>query len=106
MSGGGSMINFVLASLALFSPSVDSTVAEAPPLKIWISDNRAFRPGNAVKVQIKTGKSGYLLVLHFSPSGQLSVLFPVSPADDNMVQAERRYEVRGDEGTVSFVASG
>jgi hypothetical protein len=34
------------------------------------------------------------------------VLFPVSPADDNMVQAERRYEVRGDEGTVSFVASG
>jgi len=100
------MINFALASLALFSPSVDSTVAEAPPLKIWISDNRAFRPGNAVKVQIETGKSGYLLVLHFSPSGQMSVLFPVSPADDNMVQAERRYEVRGDEGTVSFVASG
>ena len=69
------MINFALASLALVGPSVDSTLAEAPPLKIWISDNRQFRPGNAVKVQIETGKAGYLLVLHFSPSGQLSVLF-------------------------------
>ena len=100
------MINFALASLALAGPSVDSALAEAQPVKIWISNDRQFRPGNAVKVQIETGKSGYLLVLHFSPSGQLSVLFPVAPADDNLVQADRRYEVRDGDGSVSFVASG
>jgi hypothetical protein len=81
-------------------------VAEAPPLKIWINNNRGFKPGEAVKVQIETGKTGYLLVFHFSPGGQLSVLFPVSPADDALVQAERRYEVRDQDGSVSFVASG
>ncbi len=100
------MINLVLASLVLSGPSVDSTPAEAPPLKIWINNNRGFRPGEAVKVQVETGKTGYLLVLHFSPAGQLSVLFPVSPGDDALVQAGRRYEVRDPDGSVSFVASG
>lgn len=100
------MINLALASLALLGPSVDSSVAEAPPLKIWISNNRSFRPGNAVKVQVETGKTGYLLVLHFAPSGQLSVLFPLSPGDDNLVQTDRRYEVRDGGGSVSFVADG
>jgi hypothetical protein len=100
------MINFVLASLTLLGPSADSGAVEAPPLKIWISNDRSFRPGNPVKVQVETGKSGYLLVLHFAPSGQVSVLFPVAPGDDNLVQADRRYEVRDGDGSVSFVASG
>jgi hypothetical protein len=100
------MITIALASLLLVGPSVDSTTREAPPLKIWISNDRAFRPGQAVKVQIETGKPGYLLVLHFSPSGQLSVAFPLAPGDDNLVQADRRYEVRQGDGSVSFVASG
>src|SRR5688572_7379082 len=100
------MINIALASLALIGPSVDTTTSEAPPLKIWINNDRSFRPGQAVKVQIETGKSGYLLVLHFSPSGQLSVVFPVAPGDDNLVQSDRRYEVRDAGGSVSFVASG
>jgi len=100
------MTNLVLALLALTGPSADPAPAEAPPLKISINNNRGFRPGEAVKVQVETGKTGYLLVLHFSPGGQLSVLFPVGPGDDALVQADRRYEVRDGSGSVSFVASG
>lgn len=100
------MINLILASLALLGPATDSAVAEAPPLKIWINNNRGFKPGQPVKVQIETGKTGYLLVLHFSPRGEVSVLFPISPTDDALVQGDRRYEVRDGDGSVSFVASG
>jgi hypothetical protein len=101
------IINVLLAAIASLEPvPAASTPVVADPVKLWISSDRTFRPGDAVRVQVETDRSGYLLVLHVEPSGRLSVLFPISPDDDALVEAGRRYEIRDERGNNSFIAAG
>ena len=73
-----------------------------PPIRIWISNDRRFVPGDAAKVQVRTTYDGYLLVLHVDPEGRLRVLFPLDPDKDNFVRSHKKYEVRGRGGRETF----
>jgi len=101
------MITLLLAALSALEPaSAAGSPGAADPVRLWINSNRSFKPGEPVKVQVETERSGYLLVLHLDPDGRLSVLFPLYPGDDALVQAGRRYEIRDERGSESFVAAG
>lgn len=86
-------------------PSVGPIDPADPAVRLWINNNRRFRPGEPARVQVETGASGYLLVLQYDPEGDVRVLFPLVPADDGFVEADRRFEVREDDHDQSFVAN-
>ena len=94
-------------ALALSLPATVPAIAPPPaaaPVRIWMKSRR-YEPGDPVKVQVETGVGGYLLVLHYTPAGNLEVLFPVGPGDDAQVQADRRYEIRRSGEAASFRVS-
>lgn len=100
-------IILALATLTAMPAVRDTASPDADvPVRVWISSNRTFKPGETVRVQVETERSGHLLVLHYDPDGRLTVLFPISPDDETLVDAGRRYEIRGQESAASFVAEG
>ncbi|HEX9165577.1 MAG TPA: DUF4384 domain-containing protein, partial [Gemmatimonadales bacterium] len=100
---------FLTMLMALIAPPAipagETPAFMAEPVRLWIGGNRSFRSGDPVKVQVETGRTGHLLVLHLDPTGRVRVLFPITPADDPFVQAGRRYELRQPGEGVSFVAA-
>lgn len=92
--------------LPLFFSEVPANTAAAiqddPPIRLWISNDRRFLPGDRAKVQVRTEYDGYLLVLHVDPEGRLRVLFPVDPDKDNFVRSDKKYEVRDRGGREAF----
>jgi len=77
-----------------------------PPIRLWISNDRRFLPGDGAKVQVRTEYDGYLIVLHVDPEGRLRVLFPLDPDKDNFVRGDKKYEVRGRGGREAFEVDG
>jgi len=100
------MLNVLAALAALGATSVSAAPTDGPPLQIWMNNDRRFRPGDRVRLQIDADVDGYLLVLNYDTDGRLRVLFPLDPRDDATVRAGRRYEVRGDDGSGAFRAGG
>ncbi|MGH7510177.1 MAG: DUF4384 domain-containing protein, partial [Gemmatimonadales bacterium] len=96
--------------LPLLFTAVPAPLAAArqddPPIRLWISDDRRFLPGDEAKVQVRTEYDGYLLVLHVDPEGRLRVLFPIDPDKDDFVRGGKKYEVRGRGGREAFEADG
>ncbi len=74
-----------------------------PPVKVWLNDDQFVR-GDHVRVYVKTDRDGYVLVLHAEPDGRVRVLFPLDPSDDNYVQGNETYEVRGRGDREAFTA--
>jgi hypothetical protein len=100
------MISALLLPL-LFSGSPAQPAAatrDDPPIRVWISNDRRFLPGDHGKVQVQTQYDGYLIVLHVDPDGHLRVLFPLDPDNDNFVRGDKKYEVRGRGGRDAFEA--
>jgi hypothetical protein len=77
-----------------------------PPIRLWINNDGRFLRGDHAKVQVQTKDEGYLLVLQADPDGQLRVLFPLDPGDDNFVRGGERYEVKGRGGREAFDIDG
>src|SRR5689334_1689407 len=99
---------FLLPLLVLGAPgptAVRNAGGDDPAIQIWINNDRRFLPGDRAKVQVRTREDGYLLVLHADPSGNLRVLFPLDPGDDNFVRGGRKYEIRGRGGRESFAVN-
>lgn len=90
----------LLVSTAPAQPA--AAVKDDPPIQIWINNDRRFFPGDRAKVQVRTDDDGYLVVLHADPDGNLRVLFPLDPRDDNFVRGGRKYEIRGRGNRASF----
>jgi Domain of unknown function (DUF4384) len=93
-----------LASLAALGASGPATSSARPPVSIWMNNNRSFREGDQVKLQVDTDVDGYLLVLNYQTDGGLRILFPLDPREDALVHAGRRYEVRDEGGDAAFRA--
>lgn len=85
--------------------AVDTNAAGAP-VRLWMNNDRRFRPGDRVRLQVDADVDGYLLVLNYDAEGRVRVLFPLDPRDDAKVQAGRRYEVRDGDSQAAFRASG
>ena len=83
------MITALLLSLMFTGASTTpaATAQDDPPIRLWISNDRRFLPGDRAKVQVRTEYDGYLIVFHVDPEGRLRVLFPVDPDKDNFVRA-------------------
>jgi uncharacterized protein DUF4384 len=79
-----------------------AAATDDPPIQIWINNDRRFFPGDRGKVQVRTEDDGYLIVLHADPDGNLRVLFPLDPNDDNFVRGGKKYEIRGRGDRESF----
>ena len=102
------MITALLLPL-LFTGAPAKAVAatgDDPPIRLWISNDRRFLPGDRAKVQVRTEYDGYLIVLHVDPEGRLRVLFPLDPDKDNFVRGDKKYEVRGRGGREAFEVDG
>jgi len=100
------MLNVLAALSALGASATSAAPTERPPLQIWMNNDRRFREGDRVRLQVDADVDGYLLVLNYDTDGRLRVLFPLDPRDDALVRAGRRYEVRGDDATAAFRAGG
>ena len=102
----------LLTTLLAFGPSSGLAVTpgepalrtSAAPIRVWMSNNRLFREGDQVRVQVDADVDGFLLVLNYDTDGRIRVLFPLDPRDDAAVQAGRRYELRDEEGRGAFRA--
>src|SRR5688500_19756390 len=64
------------------------------PVRLWMSNDRRYREGDRVRIQVDADADGFLLVLNYDPTGRLRVLFPLDPRDDTRLEAGRRFEVR------------
>jgi hypothetical protein len=85
----------LLPLLAFGAPSIGTATPPADiPIRISLNE-RAFRPGDRGEVEVRTDYNGYLIVLHADPEGQLRVLFPLDPGDDNRVLGGKRYQLVG-----------
>jgi Domain of unknown function (DUF4384) len=102
------MISALLLPLFLAGTpaSVGGPPGGDPPIRLWINNDGRFLAGDRAKVQVRTRDDGYLLVLHADPDGQLRVLFPLDPNDDNFVRGGERYDVKGRGGRETFDIDG
>lgn len=100
------MISALLLPLLFTGASAQPAAAtrDDPPIRLWISNDRRFLPGDRAKVQVRTEYDGYLIVLHVDPDGRLRVLFPLDPDKDDFVRGDKKYEVRGRGGREAFEA--
>jgi hypothetical protein len=81
------------------APATPAARSDNPPVQVWLSSDHSFASGDRVRVFVRTGADGYLVVLHAGADGQIRVLFPVDPGDDAFVRGDKKYEVksRGDQ---------
>jgi Domain of unknown function (DUF4384) len=98
------MLLLYTALTVVGSPAAPAVLNDRPPLQIWMNNDRRFRAGDRVRLQVDAEVDGYLLVLNYDTDGRVRVLFPLDPRDDAMVRAGRRYEVRDDGGDGAFRA--
>ena len=102
----------LLAALTALSatPAQEAELASVessrPAVRLWMSNDRRYREGDRVRVQVDADADGFLLVLNYDPTGRLRVLFPLDPRDDARIEAGRRYEVRSEGANAAFRAGG
>ena len=94
----------LLVSTAPAQPAAASQ--DDPPIRLWISNDRRFLPGDFARVQVQAQYDGYMIVLHADPEGRLRVLFPADPDKDNFVRGQKKYEVRDRGGREAFEVDG
>lgn len=89
---------------AVGSSTASAATTDRPPVQIWMNNDRRFREGERVRLQVDAQVDGYLLVLNYDTDGRIRVLFPLDPRDDAAVRAGRRYELRDEGGESAFRA--
>ena len=77
-----------------------------PAIRVWINQDGRFVTGDYARVQVWTKDPGYLLILHADPDGQLRVVFPLNPGDNNYLRGGERYELKDRNGREGFAIQG
>jgi hypothetical protein len=86
-------------------PITTNSVANSdPPVHVWFNSSGDYVYGDRAKVYAKSAESGYLVVLRADVDGQVRVLFPVDPQDDQHVVGGKKYELKGRGDREAFVA--
>ena len=91
----------ILLSMIAATAAVPAQEPE-PTIRVTLSNEGQYLPGDRAKVQVITRDDGYLLVLQVSPEGRLRVLFPLDPTDDSYVKGGKRYLLLGRNGREGF----
>src|SRR5258708_19071010 len=90
-----------LLTAASFSPA---SPAQDPVIGIDLNSDGRFVTGDRAQVKVRTAQDGYLVVLRTDVNGWVRVMYPVDPADDDLVHGGRDVEIRGRAGRESFQA--
>ncbi|MGH9262766.1 MAG: DUF4384 domain-containing protein, partial [Acidimicrobiales bacterium] len=85
----------MLPALYLLLAPLAAVPADDLPVRLRLSSDGRYFPGERARVWVETFDDGYLVVLRADASGRVRVLFPVDPGDDSYVRGGREYEVRG-----------
>jgi hypothetical protein len=81
------------------------TADHDPPVHVWLNSNGKYDLGDQAKVYARAAETGYLVVLRADPAGQVRIVFPIDPRDDNRVEAGKKYELKGRGGEPAFMAN-
>jgi len=92
----------ILLSLIAVAPVGVPANDPDPTIRITLSNEGQYLPGDRAKVQVITRDDGYLMVFRVSPEGKLRVIFPLDPTDDNYVKGGKRYLLLGRGGREGF----
>src|SRR5262245_16708234 len=93
------MRNPLILSLLLAAPLAPA-FASAPgtnppsPVRLSLSDDGQFQPGDRARVSVRTEEDGYLLVLRTDVDGWVRVLYPADPFTDNFVRGGQDIDLR------------
>jgi hypothetical protein len=101
------MTSLFLSLVMAASASLQSGAAKSPnpPIRLSLSSDAAYYPGDRARVHIRAEEDGYVVVLRTDVDGWVRVLFPVDPADDAFVRGGKDYEVRDRGDRDAFVVS-
>ena len=89
-----------LAALSPAGPGHDT------PIRLRLSDDGNYSPGDRPRVHVKTAKDGYLLVMRMNSDGSARVLFPLTPADEATVDGGRDAEIKSRGDREAFAVGG
>jgi hypothetical protein len=72
-------------------------------VQVWYNQNGKFSYGDRAKVYVRTAQDGNLIVFRSDARGNIRVLFPLDPDDDQRVPGNKKLEIRGRGGREAFV---
>jgi hypothetical protein len=88
------------------APAPTRAIAADPDPAVRVTlDRSVYQRGDLANVQIDVRDDGYLVVMRVSPDGQVQVLFPLDPTDDDFVHGGKSYEMVGRDGGSAFTIS-
>ena len=93
-----------LAASLLVPMAVVAAAAQNAPIRVRLSEN-VYVSGDRARVNVKTDKDGYLVVLRVDAGGTVRVLYPVDPGNDAKVRGGKEIEVRSRGGREAFTVS-
>ena len=88
------LMSILVPAALTAAPAFGSAIQGDPPIRISLNQGGHYERGDKARVEVRTDRDGYLVVLHADPEGRVRVLFPLDPNDDNYVRAGKTYEVR------------
>jgi hypothetical protein len=91
--------------LLLAIPIYPATAAAStdPPVRVSFNDDGKYMYGDKARVYIQSAQDGYVVVLRSDARGNVRVLSPVDPDDDQQIHGGKKYEVKGRGGREAFV---
>ena len=101
----GLLVPLMLAGAATGGAPARANAADPTPSVRVSLDRSVYQRGDQANVQVDVRDDGYLVVFHVSPGGQVQVLFPIDPTDDDMVHGGKSYEIVGRDGGSAFTVS-
>jgi uncharacterized protein DUF4384 len=94
----------LLGSQVLAARPAGNIRTDNPPLRIWLSQDGNYAYPDRAKVYVKSANPGYLIVLRADADGRVQVLFPLDPGDNQRIDGDRKYELKGRGRREAFVA--
>ena len=76
------------------------------PVRLKLSDDGNYSPGDRARVHVKTARQGYLLVMRMNSDGSARVLYPQNPRDEATIDGGVEFEVRGHGDHEAFAVGG
>jgi len=91
--------------LLLAIPIHPATAAAStdPPVRVSFNDDGKYVYGDKARVYVQSAQDGYVVVLRSDARGNVRVLSPVDPDDDQQIHSGKKYETKGRGGREAFV---
>lgn len=74
------------------------SLQNGPEVRIWISGDNVFRPGEEARVYFSADQNAYVTIVRIDTDGRMDVLWPESPREDGWIRGGRTERVRGRHG--------